>query len=144
MKDYTRETSEKFLCEYVLTKFGYPRILMIDRDTHFLNETTSALIEEFRVYHKKSMPYHLQANVTVEDFNKILENALKNICNAQRNDWDVCIPIVLWAYSTTCMKLTGQTYFRLVYGIVVVMPMEYIIPSLRIMVFTGLEDRRAL
>ena len=66
------------------------------------------------------------------------------ICNAQRNDWDVRIPVVLWAYKTTCKKLTGKTPFILVYGIEVVMPMEYIVPSLHIAAFTGMVDRRAL
>lgn len=66
----------------------------------------------------------------MEDFNKILKHALTNVCNMQRNDWDMYVPTVLWAYRTTCKKLTGQTQFRLVYGIEEVMPMEYIFPSL--------------
>eukprot|EP00253_Pinus_taeda_P035456 PITA_35456 len=106
VKDYTGVTAIKFLFEYVLTQFGCPKILMSDRGTHFLNETISALTEEF-----------------------------------QRSDWDPRIPAVLWAYQTTCKKLTGQTPFRLVFGVEAVMPMEYIVPSLQIAALMGMTDR---
>lgn len=45
---------------------------------------------------------------------------------------------------TTCKNMTGQTPFRLVYGVEVVMPMEYIVHSLWIVAFTGIADHRAL
>lgn len=111
VKDYTGATTTKFLFEHVLTRFGCPKVLMSDRGTHFLNETISALTEEFQVYHQKSTPYHPQANGTVEALNKILENTLTKVCNTQWNDWDVHVLVVLWAYRTTCKKLTGQTPF---------------------------------
>jgi len=95
MKDCTRETTLKFLFEYVLTRFGCPNILMRDHGTHFLNETINVLMEEFKVYHQKSTPYHLSANGTFEAFNNILENVLTKVCNEKRNDWDVCVPAVL-------------------------------------------------
>lgn len=69
---------------------------------------------------------------------------LTKIHNAQWNDWDVCVPTILWAYRTTYKKLTGQKPFRLVYGIEVVMLMEYIMPSLCIAAFIGVVDCEAL
>ena len=82
VKDYTAATAVNFLFEYVLTRFGFPKILMSDRGTHLLNETISAMLEEFQVYHQKSIPYHPQVNGIVEAFNKILENSLTKFCKA--------------------------------------------------------------
>lgn len=61
-------------------------------------------------------------------------------CNVYRNYWDVCIPTMLQSYNKTCKKLTGQNPFILFYGKEVVMPMEYIVPSLRNTAVTNMVD----
>ena len=42
-------------------------------------------------------------------------------------------------YRTTCKKLTGQKPFILVYGQEAVMPMEYVVPSLRVVTITRIR-----
>ena len=71
-------------------------------------------------------------NKIVEAFNKVLEKVLTNICSLQKVDWDFKIPITLWAYCKTYKSLTKYSPFQLVYGLEVVVPMDFILPSLRV------------
>jgi hypothetical protein len=57
-----------------------------------------------------------------------------------KDEWDLRVPTVLWAYRTNCKKLTMHTLFNLVYGLEVVVPMEYLVPSLRIVAYTDMDD----
>jgi transposase InsO family protein len=130
IKDCSETTTTRFIFDDIITRFGFPKTLMSDQGTHFINKTIEALTKEFAVHHQKSTPYHPQANETIESFNKILETTLTKIFNVNMDDWDLRILAVLWAYRITCKKLTMQTPFKLVYGLEAIVLMEYLVPSL--------------
>jgi hypothetical protein len=81
VKYCTIETIRHFILENIITRFRCPNVFMSDQGSHFVNETIQKLTQEFMIHDQKSTPYHPQANGTMEDFNKILEHALKNFCN---------------------------------------------------------------
>ena len=80
----------------------------------------------------------------MEAFNKILEHVLTKICNVNQDAWDLRILVALWAYHTTCNKVTRKIAFRLVYGHGAIIPMEFIVSSLRIVALIELTNFGAI
>jgi transposase InsO family protein len=83
VKDYSATTTARFIFDDIITRFGCPKILMSDQGIHFINNIVESLTEEFAVHHQKRTPYHPQENGIVEEFNKILETTLTNICSVK-------------------------------------------------------------
>jgi transposase InsO family protein len=106
VKEFSATTVVRFIFKDIITRFGCQNILMSDQGIDFINKIVEALTEEFSVYHQKSTPYHPQESGIMDAFKKILETTLTKIYSVNRDDWDLRVPAVLWAYRTTCKKLT--------------------------------------
>ena len=125
-------TTACFLYEYVFTRYGLPIEIVSDRGTHFINEVIQYLLSEFMVIHRKSAPYHPQSNGQAESTNKVIKIVLIKICGDSRTDWELKLYSVLWAYRVAYKTAIGTTPFNLVFGLDAILPMEFLIPTLRV------------
>ena len=126
----------KFLYENVITRFGCPLQIISDQGSHFLNEVIAHLLGEFMVTHRKSSPYYPRCNGQAESSNKVLcVTVLTKIIAASRSDWSTKLQAAMWAFRTSYNVATRHTPFNLVlYGQEAVLPIEFLVPSLRIVV----------
>ena len=97
-----------------------------------MNEVIEFLLQEFMIIHKRSAPYHPQTNGQVESTNKILCTALTKVVEGNRTDWEQKLPSVLWAYRTAYKASVGTTPFELVFGLDAILPIEFLVPTLRV------------
>ncbi|MCO5568771.1 hypothetical protein L7F22_022471 [Adiantum nelumboides] len=111
----------QFLYENIFTRYGLPIKIVSNKGTHFINEVIEFLLDEFMVIHKKSPPYHPQANGQAKSTNKILVTILTKIVNDLRADWDQKLHLAIWAYRVAFKTSIGTTPFNMVYGIHAIM-----------------------
>ncbi|KAL3694202.1 hypothetical protein R1sor_007853 [Riccia sorocarpa] len=122
----------KFIYENIITRFGVPVELVSDQGGHFLNGVIEELTTHYQVKHRLSTPYYPQCNGQAESTNKILIVALKKLVERHPVNWDASVPSVLWAMRTAYKATTNHTPFHMVYGVEALVPMEFIVPTLRI------------
>ncbi|XP_072071811.1 uncharacterized protein [Arachis hypogaea] len=66
-----------------------------------------------------------------EAANRVILQAIKKKLNNAKGEWAELIPEILWSYNTTIQTTTGETPFKLVYGLEALIPIEVGIPTLR-------------
>lgn len=88
--------------------------------------------------------YYPRANRQAKATNKILVSIIYKSCAVEGEDWEGKLPFALWAYRTTYKVTTGHTPFQLMFGQEAVVPVEFMISSLRIALENKLGDMESL
>ena len=106
--------------------------LSVTKVVTFINEVIEYLLDEFMVIHKKSAPYHPQASGQEKSTNKVLCAALTKVIEGTHTNWEQKLHSVLWAYRCAYKTSIGTTSFNLVFGLDAILPVEFLIPTLRV------------
>jgi hypothetical protein len=87
------------------------------------------LVQKIMITHHKSTIYYPQGNSRAKSTNKILKQILTKLVNANQNDWGVMLPTALWAYWIAYKASTQHTPYELIYGLMPLLPIEFINPT---------------
>ncbi len=79
-----------------------------------MNEVVKELLKQFQIWHQTVSPYRSQANGMIEQFNRILSEALFKL--EEMYDWDKFVKPILMAYNTSQQNSTKITLYFLMYG----------------------------
>nr|GEY95668.1 reverse transcriptase domain-containing protein [Tanacetum cinerariifolium] len=104
----------KFL-KSLFARFGAPRAIISDRETHFCNDQFAKVMLKYEVIHRLFIAYHPQTSGKVEvsncGFKRILERTIGENCAS----WSDKLDDALWAFRTAYKTPIGCTPYKLVY-----------------------------
>nr|GEW03523.1 reverse transcriptase domain-containing protein [Tanacetum cinerariifolium] len=113
----------KFL-KSLFTRFGTPKAIISDRETHFCNDQFAKVMSKYGVTHCLSTAYHPQMSCQVEVTNRGLKRILERTVRENRTSWTDKLDNALWAFRTALKTPIGCTPYRLVYGKSCHLPLE--------------------
>nr|GFA09761.1 reverse transcriptase domain-containing protein [Tanacetum cinerariifolium] len=105
----------KFL-KSLFARFGTPRAIISDRDTHFCIDQFAKSMLKYDVTRHLATAYHPQTSGQVEVFNRGLKRILERTMGENRTSWLDKLDDALWAFRTAFKTPIGCTPYKLVYG----------------------------
>ncbi|GKE33135.1 reverse transcriptase domain-containing protein, partial [Tanacetum coccineum] len=87
----------KFL-KSLFARFGTPRAIISDRETHFCNDQFAKVMSKYGVTHRLATAYHPQTSGQVEVSNRGLKRILERTVGENRASWSDKLDDALWAF----------------------------------------------
>ena len=98
--------------------WGAPRTIISDRDSKFTSTFWRSLFHRAKIHLAMSSAYHPATDGQSERTNQTVETMLRCILVGHGEfEWETYLPEVEFAINTTKSEATGETPFRLLYGV---------------------------
>ena len=122
----------KFVWKHIVCRYDLSHTIITDNDKQLAENPFKKWCEDSGIKQNFTSVAHPQANGQTEVTNRTIVSGLKTRLETSNHNWVDELQSVLWTYKTTMRTATKDTPFGLVYGTAAVIPIEILIPSLRV------------
>ena len=96
--------------------FGPPRELLSDQGREFVNTIVQHLVSVLGIVRRVTSPYHPRTDGLTERANQTAIRALERHAAESPEDWDLFLPLVVFAINTRVHSVTGFSAFEMMFG----------------------------
>ena len=140
----TEKKIEDAIWRNIICRFGIPWSITTDHGTQFDNATFRSFCKNLQIRLQFASVSYPQANGQVEVTNRTILHGIKKRLDTAKGRWVEELHSVLWAYRTTPRTPTGESPFKLCFGVEAVIPVEIGTESLRTRAFNAEENEVGL
>jgi hypothetical protein len=119
-------TVAKLLVHEIVCRWGAPVRLLSDQGPEFISSVVKHTCRLLGINKIFTTTYHPSTNGQVERFNKTLINLLAPFVNKEKDDWDIYIPYVMFAYRNSIHSSTGYSPYHMMFARDPFLPMDSI------------------
>lgn len=116
LRDTKSETIAKIFVNEIVSRHGAPKELLSDQGANLTSKLIQSVCEYFSIHKIQTSPYNPKCDGLTERFNKTLATMLAAYSDSNQTNWDLYLPLVLFAYRTTPQMTTRNSPFYLLYG----------------------------
>lgn len=99
----------------IFARVGFPQEVQSDQGSVFTSALTTDFLEKCGIKVIHSSVYHPQSN-SVERCHSVMKRVLRALTYESGNEWDACLPAMLFALRSVTHEATGFSPAELVYG----------------------------
>lgn len=129
LRDSRALTVAQNLVEQVLSRWGYPELMLSDNGAEFIASVTKEVCNLLGIQQLFSSSYHPETNGLVEDENKIVKQVIEKYVDLTQTDWDIWLQPLMFSLRTSIQDSVGMSPFEVMFGIKPRFPGEIDVPT---------------
>ena len=122
--DQKARTVAEILVNKVFSPFGPPAVLHSDQGAHFESNLMHDICTLMGISKSRTTAYHPRCDGLVDGQNRTLQAMLTAFCSQHREDWDLWLDSVVYAYNTSRHESLGVSPYEVVFGRLLRIPLE--------------------